>query len=167
MAIVVSNASPLILLSGVGEFTRLHDLFGEVRITPQVFDEVVIRGAGRPGAAEVAAAPFIRKQEAAGIRRIQDLRDQARVAEGEASTIILADELKADLVLIDEKAARQAAKAMGLKVAGTMRVLEFAFERKLIADLRATHAMLKAGSARISPELLNASLARFGLPRLS
>jgi hypothetical protein len=166
MIIVVSNASPLILLSGVGHFERLRDLFGEVRITPQVFDEVAVRGKGRPGAAEVGASPFIRIQEVVESRKVRDLRDQAQVAEGEASTIILAAETKADLVLIDEKAARQAAKALGLTVAGTMRVLELAFERKQLADLRGTYASLKAGGARITPALLNASLTRFGLPPL-
>jgi hypothetical protein len=44
-----------------------------------------------------------------------------------------------------------------------MRVLELAFERKLIADLSSTYRRLKAGSAHIAPDLLNASLARYGL----
>jgi len=74
------------------------------------------------------------------------------------------DELKADVVLMDEKAARESARELGLKVAGTMRVLELAFERKLIADLSATYRRLKAGCAHIAPDLLNASLIRHGLP---
>ena len=113
MAIVVSNASPLILLSGIGEFYRLRDLFGEILITPQVYEEVAVRGMGKPGSAELAGAGFIRRRGAVGIERVETLREQAQLAEGEASTIILADELKADLVLIDEKAARAAAKGWG------------------------------------------------------
>ena len=99
--------------------------------------------------------------------RISDLQARAHIAAGEASTIILADELKADVVLIDEKAARESARELGLKVAGTMRVLELAFERKLIADLGATYRRLKAGSAHISPDLRNASLARYSLPPIA
>lgn len=110
--------------------------------------------------------PSIRVQEAVETRRIQDLRDPVHVAEGEASTIVLAAETKADRVLIDERVARQAAKAEGLTVAGRMRVLELAFERKRIADLRAIYTRLKAGGARITSELLKASLARYGLPPL-
>jgi predicted nucleic acid-binding protein len=161
---VVSNASPLILLSGVGEFGRLQELFGVVFITPEVFDEVVVRGKGKPGSTEVSAAPFIHSRAVVAKDRISDLRARSHIAAGEASTIILADELRADVVLIDEKAARESARELGLKVAGTMRVLELAFERKLIADLRSTYLRLKAGSAHISPDLLNASLARFQLP---
>jgi len=70
------------------------------------------------------------------VTRVSEIRERAQLAEGEVSTIILADELKADLVLIDEKAARAIAKGLGLKVAGTMRVIELAFERQLIKDLR-------------------------------
>ncbi len=164
---VVSNASPLILLSGVREFARLQDLFGTVLITPQVYDEVVVRGEGRPGSREVAGASFVHSRAALASDRILALQARCHIAAGESSTIILADELKADVVLIDEKAARDAARELGLKVAGSMRVLELAFERKLIPDLSATYRRLKAGSAHISPELLNASLARYGLPPIA
>ena len=119
---VVSNASPLILLSGVGEFTRLQDLFGSVLITPQVYDEVVVRGKGKPGSAEVAGAVFVQSRAVVAKDRISDLQARAHIAAGEASTIILADESNADVVLIDEKAARESARELGLKVAGTMRV---------------------------------------------
>lgn len=164
---VVSNASPLILLSGVGEFARLQDLFGTVLITPQVYDEVVVRGHGKPGSAEVSGASFVQSRAVVAKDSISELQARVHIAAGEASTIVLAAELKADVVLIDEKAARESARELGLKVAGTMRVLELAFERKLISDLNATYRRLKAGSAHISPELLNASLARYSLPPIS
>ena len=55
----LTHASPLILLSGVGEFARLQDLFGSVLISPQVYDEVVVQGKGKPGSTEVSAASFV------------------------------------------------------------------------------------------------------------
>jgi len=39
---VVSNASPSILLSGIGQFHLLRELFGQILIPPQMFDEVVV-----------------------------------------------------------------------------------------------------------------------------
>ena len=164
---VVSNASPLILLSGVGEFARLQVLFGTVLITPQVYDEVVVQGKGKPGSTEVSGASFVHSRAVVAQDKISDLQARVHIAAGEASTIILANELKADVVLIDEKAAREAARELGLKVAGTMRVLELAFERKMISDLSATYRRLKAGSAHIAPDLLNASLARYRLPPIA
>lgn len=95
-----------------------------------------------------------------------EIQESAHLAEGEASTILLAEELKADLVLIDEKAARSVAKSLGLKVAGTLRVLELAYERQLIQDLRETYARLKSGPAHLAPGLLDGSLAKYKLPPL-
>jgi predicted nucleic acid-binding protein len=48
---VVSNASPLILLAGIGRLDVLQSLFVAVEISQEVRDEVTIRGAGRSGAA--------------------------------------------------------------------------------------------------------------------
>ena len=54
--IVVSDASPLIYLGGVGRLALLRDLFGRVVVPQQVWDEVVGAGAERPGSTEAAAA---------------------------------------------------------------------------------------------------------------
>lgn len=163
MSGIISNASPLILLSAIRELERLQQIFGQVLITPQVYDEVVVRGQGRPGAAEVAAAAFVLRKDLAQVQTASEIRERYRIGLGEASTIALAVEVQADLILIDDRSAREAAAGMGLKVAGTMRVLELAYERKLLPDLRDAYRRLRASSARISPMLLDASLVRFGL----
>ena len=48
--IVVSNASPLIVLAKIGHLELLHTLFGDVRISSEVLQEVTVLGAGRPAA---------------------------------------------------------------------------------------------------------------------
>ena len=53
---VVSNASPLITLSGVGLLSLLKDLFQTVHITEATYNEVVTQGEGLPGSEDVAAA---------------------------------------------------------------------------------------------------------------
>src|SRR6185369_16354315 len=73
---------------------------------------------------------------------------------GEMEAIALATEVNADLVLIDEQAGRKEALRKGLKVAGTLAVLDEADREKLIvfddaiADLRKT-------SFRISQTVLS------------
>lgn len=57
--IVVSDASPLIYLGGIGQLALLQDLFGRVVVPQQVWDEVVGAGEGRLGSAAVAAASWI------------------------------------------------------------------------------------------------------------
>ena len=51
---VVINATPLIALSLINQLELLNELFDEVLVPPEVYQEVVIQGAGQPGAAELA-----------------------------------------------------------------------------------------------------------------
>ncbi len=165
--VVVSDASPLIILSAIGELRLLGDLFGEIRITPEVRQEVVDRGRGRPGSAEVAGADYIRTVAVADPRRTEQIVADHNVGRGEASSMALAQEIKATVVLMDDHQARSVAKALGIPVAGTVRILELAHERKRVTDLAGVYRKLRSTSARISLELLNQSLRRFGLPPIS
>ena len=56
---VVSNSGPLINLAKVDQFTLLRDLFQHITIPPAVFEEVVVRGGGQPGADETNTAQWI------------------------------------------------------------------------------------------------------------
>ena len=57
---VVSNASPLITLARVGHLESLHKMYDLIHISTEVYNEVVIAGAGMPGAAAVSKADWIR-----------------------------------------------------------------------------------------------------------
>ena len=160
---VVSNASPLIILAKVGQFERLRDLFGRIEISPQVREEVVDRGKGRAGAQEVSSAGYVVTTPVKSAGRIAEIREGYQIAAGEASTITLAEEMGADLVLMDDRQARAAARSIGLKVVGTLRVLEMAYEGGHLSDLRSTYKTLKASTSRIRPSLIDASLRRLGL----
>src|SRR5438105_15486074 len=111
--IVVSNSSPIINLAIVGKLDLLRLLYGSITIPGAVYHEVVIQGAGQPGAVEVQSQPWF-QQRAVG--------DQALVAllrsdldEGESEAVALAHEMKADLLLMDEQAGRDAAQRLGLR----------------------------------------------------
>jgi predicted nucleic acid-binding protein len=49
---VIANASPLIHLSAIRHLDLLPALFGRVIVPEEVYAEVVIKGAGRPGSRE-------------------------------------------------------------------------------------------------------------------
>jgi hypothetical protein len=53
---VVSDSSPLVILTKLACFKLLNRLFTRVYISPEVHHEVVIAGAGLPGALEVSKA---------------------------------------------------------------------------------------------------------------
>ncbi|HWE53201.1 MAG TPA: hypothetical protein VG273_25645 [Bryobacteraceae bacterium] len=74
--------------------------------------------------------------------------------------------MSADLVLIDEERARRAAKSLGLRVAGSIAVLEHGAKLSLVHDLRAVFVTLLNQGIRYDRGLLNQSLARLGLTRL-
>jgi uncharacterized protein len=60
--IVVSDSSPLITLARAKQLNLLREFYGQVTIPREVHNEVIIAGAGLPGAEEVRAASWIQVQ---------------------------------------------------------------------------------------------------------
>ena len=56
MPVVISNASPLIGLTGIDLLHILRELWGNIIISEAVYGEVVIKGSGKPGASIIADA---------------------------------------------------------------------------------------------------------------
>jgi predicted nucleic acid-binding protein len=83
----------------------------------------------------------------------------AHLGAGERAAIVLAQELRAEVILIDEEDGRYAALAHALTVTGRLGVLERAAERGLI-DLPSTPTRLLTTTFRVWSELLQAMLAR-------
>lgn len=79
----------------------------------------------------------------------------------ERAAICLAESMKADIVLIDEKAARRVAVDRGLRVTGLLGVLGEAASRRLV-ELAPAIDSLRMTSFRCSPALLRATLDRLG-----
>jgi predicted nucleic acid-binding protein len=73
---IVSNASPLINLARIGQLDLLQRLYGELTVPEAVWREVVLEGAGQPGAKEVETASWIRVQPAANRDLVRALRQE-------------------------------------------------------------------------------------------
>jgi len=163
--IAVADASPLIVLAKLDFLNILNRLMPEVLVSPEVHAEVVARGRGRPGSSELTLASWIT------VRPLSDSSLLGRAASafslglGEMSTILLGNELKADVLLIDERKARRVASVFGLPVVGCAGVLERLYLRGDIADLRAAFQRL-ANHSYIQIELLNERLRSLGLDPL-
>lgn len=79
---------------------------------------------------------------------------------GEAEAIILAIDLKADRILLDERDGRKVAKSLGLKVTGVLGILlRVKKEDELYSLPDALDALVKTAGFRIAPELLAKVLA--------
>lgn len=120
--LVVADAGPLIYLSAVGQLELLRRLHDRVLVPRVVFEEVVERGAGLPGSLEVAQANWLEILSVAATDPILQTLLTTLDA-GEAAALALARRENADLVLIDERRGRAAARRLGLQVQGTLGVL--------------------------------------------
>jgi predicted nucleic acid-binding protein len=130
--IVVSDSGPLIALSKIKHLDILEKFFGEIIIPEAVWIEVVEKGEGRPGAQDVKVSPWIKVNKVKNKIGIEALKHEIGIGESEA--IILAMELNANIVLIDDKIARGIAESMGLKVAGTLSIIYEAINNKVINE---------------------------------
>jgi len=151
---VVSNSSVLIALSAIGQLELLHWLCGEDQlvIPTAVWREVVEEGEGQPGAREVRAAEWIRVEEARSHPLLHVL--VAQLDRGEAEAVTVAQEVGADLLLLDEKEARRVATKLGIRLLGTVGLLLWAKREGQLAEIRGPlEALQKRAGFRISEEL--------------
>ncbi len=131
---IVSNASPLINLSRIGQLRLLPALYGEIYIPEAVWQEVVVAGANLPGAEDVATATWIKRGTVTNLSLVQALRQDLDAGEAEAITLAL--ELQAELLLMDEALGRETARHLGQRVIGIIGVLVEARHKGLIHALK-------------------------------
>lgn len=89
--IVVANSTPLIELSKIHRLTIPRDVYGTIIIPKEVETEVVINGAGQPGAAEVGSATWIEARAVTNRARVTTLHVNTPLDLGECGVIVLAN----------------------------------------------------------------------------
>ena len=134
--IVVSDAGPLIALAKIERFELLRSILVHLCIPQAVYDEVVVKGAGRAGTDETekALGDWIDVLSVKNVAMVRSLL--TKLGKGESEAIALAAERKADLVLLDDRQARTVAKFMRLNVSGSVGVLIQAHREGLVTDLQ-------------------------------
>lgn len=152
--IVVSDTSPLNYLLLVGAADVLPTMFNRVVAPPAVLAEM-----------QHPAAPHIVRVWAASppawleVIAPSHLDETLNLGRGEQEAICLAQQLHADIVLIDERKALAVARRLGIPVAGTVAVLELAAQKQLI-DLPVVVAQLRQTNFRCPADILDAMLRR-------
>ena len=116
--IVVSNSSPIMNLAVVGQVHAFEQLYGKVYIPEAVWQELSVIGTGQPWAAVMPALSWLEIRSVSN-RSLVDLL-LLELDRGEAGAISLAMELRADLLLIDERRGRTVASRLGLKFIGLL-----------------------------------------------
>ncbi len=150
---VVADASPLIALHQLGRLDLLHQLYGDVRVPPAVEREAfTARGRARPTWIVVQAPTSVPPAKG----------PETPPGAGEAEAIALALEIPGARVLLDDRVARRAALAAGLRIVGTVAVLVRARREGLLPSLREALDRLRADRFRLSRRLYLAALRAVG-----
>lgn len=150
---VVTNSTPLIELSKIGQLDLLSAVYRSILIPEEVYVEVVVNGTGKPGAAEVENADWIICQPVTDKEQVIILHNSVPIGLGECGTIVLAQEIGAEKVIIDDRVARHVAISRNLSVIGTIGVLRIAKARHIIQAVKPILDDLRLQGTRISDNL--------------
>lgn len=153
--VVIVNSTPIISLALIDQLDLLKHLYHEVLMPPTVQAEVLAGGTGGPGVVQLEQANWVRMRPLRDPRRADLLADLDR---GEAEVIALAQEINADLVIIDERLGRQHARRLGLTLTGTLGVLLKGKEQQLVATIKPLIEQLRQGGIRLSDRVIAEAL---------
>ena len=145
---VIVNSTPVIGLANIGKLDILRQMYGAITIPQAVFDEI--------------KSPSVQRQVNANRDwiRVEQINDtsqkqmyRAKLHAGEVEVMILAQEKKADLVILDDNAAKKTAKFLGLRVIGTLGILVLAKKRGYIKEVSPVLDALKRDGFFVSDDL--------------
>ena len=153
MAVVISDAGPLIALAKVDSLFVPKMLFSRIRIPEAVRDEC----ARKPG----EDARRIEQAIDDGWIRVVSVKPEPAdrsfsrsLGRGETEAIRLALETTQSLLIVDDRLARRQARQRGLAHVGTVRMLLEAEERRVIHDAEVMVQRMTASGYHISPRIL-------------
>ena len=157
---VVVNSTPLLVLGNIGRLDILQKLYEQIVIPEAVFREVTEKD-DAASRAILAAKDWI---------QVQAIRDssvyslyRARLHAGEVETMILAQqEPIADVVVLDDNAARQTAQFLGLNVTGTIGILVKAKQNGIIQNVKPLLNEIMQNGFYISERVLHMILETAG-----
>jgi predicted nucleic acid-binding protein len=149
--IVIADTGPINYLILIGEIEVLSALYEQVLIQPAVHEEL-----GRTRAPEVVRSWIASPPVWLEVRTPSRTGDPflANLDSGERDAILLAEELHADQLIIDESRGRQEAKRRHLPFTGTLGILQAGAKQGLL-DLKSAVVRLRQTSFHISQDILD------------
>ncbi|WP_139302432.1 DUF3368 domain-containing protein [Mucilaginibacter polytrichastri] len=136
---MISDTSCLIALDRIGYLNILHETFPVIYITPKIKEEF-----------EFPLPDWILVKQISNQEQLKSLENILDA--GEASAITLALEIKA-ILIIDERKGRSVAKAMDIKIMGTLKVLLLAKQKGVINSVKEIIDLLEEHSFRFSKNI--------------
>lgn len=145
----ICNTTPVIALASVNRIELLRDVFGKIAVPEAVIDEIDVGGA--------ITVPDIRSFH--WIEVVPNIPDDAQkllyqLDYGERNVILNALKLKVEMVLIDDRVARNIAEYLGLRVKGTLGVLVDAKRKGIIHSFKELALEMRENGIRFSLRLI-------------
>ena len=151
--LLVADSSALIALAICDGLNLLALLYEEVKVPTEVFTEVT-----QPLKKEAKKLADYLKDKIADIN-IQDyIISDFNLGVGELHAMALYKKLNADIMLVDDKKARQIAEFNGIKIIGSIGILLLAHRKKLLINITDKLNMLKNSDLHLSSVLIKNAL---------
>ena len=154
--LLIADTSPLISLLVIDQLNLLDQLFEEYYLPKAVWDELNSHNELTDYADQLSSLSL----------RVKEINTvyvpMPGIDVGETEAIILCKELQADVLLVDDKKAREVAELLGISCTGTLAVLLRAHGKGLINELRPLFMTLIRENRYYSKILLNQLLEKVG-----
>ena len=153
--VVVADSSPIISFARANKLHIIPSIYKKVIIPQGVYDEIVVKGRGKPGAEEIKNADWISLCEIKNQVEVEKLKE--KFGQGESEAVVLAQELKA-ILLADEWGVIREARRRGIEITSTHLVLIEAKKRRLIESVKKELEELIVSGFRTTPVLIKETL---------
>ena len=147
---IIVNSTPLIALAKANKLEILKEMYEHIIIPEAVYREVTEKD-------DVAAQRIEAAREWIEVRKVDSNLDRrmykAKLHDGEVEVMLLAQEIGADAVVIDDGAARKTAEYLELPLTGTLGVMIKAKQRGLLEAVMPVVQQMEQNGIFFSREL--------------
>jgi predicted nucleic acid-binding protein len=140
--VIISDTTILIIFNNIGEINILHELYGEILITPEVATEFI------------EPLPDWIKVEHVKDKKYQKIIE-TQLDLGEASAFALAAEFDNVLLLLDDLKARKLANVLKINITGTLGIISKSKQLGIIKALKPILEKITQSNFRISQNIID------------
>ena len=156
--LIVSDTSPITNLIQIKQLDLLEQLFEKVILPEKVFMELCVYEAHKEEIENRSWLVVKTVQNKTAVKELEEYLDA-----GEAEALVLAKELNADLLIIDERKGRKTAEKYGLRIIGLLGVLVTGKRKGYLEKLKPIlDELIKEIGFRVSEKLYKRVLEEVG-----
>ena len=163
--IIISDTTPIISLLKANQLELLQKLYKTVLVPRTVYRELTENPAYIKEAEIIKNVDFLSVVTIENMKSVEVLRSVTGLDEGESEALIMYDEQKADLLLMDEHKGRNVAKQLKVRYIGTAGILMPAYDKGMIqaSTVKECIDLMLANEIRLGKSICNTVMAHVGL----